>query len=59
MRNSYPGTCYRCNKIVKAGDGHFEFIPPKKRVGLNKWRLQHADCAIIHRGTKFENNKAS
>lgn len=43
MRNQYPGSCYRCNKRVEAGAGHFE------RFG-NSWRLQHADCAIEHRG---------
>ena len=44
MRNKYPGPCYRCNKLVKAGEGHFE----RFRRG---WRLQHASCAIEHRGT--------
>lgn len=44
MRNSYPGTCYRCKTRVLAGDGHFE----RFRGG---WRLQHATCAIEHRGT--------
>ena len=47
MRNQYPGTCYRCNKRVNAGDGHFE----RNYQGGAKWRLQHAGCAIQHRGT--------
>ncbi|HXT83628.1 MAG TPA: hypothetical protein VN704_04765 [Verrucomicrobiae bacterium] len=28
--------------------GHFELIPKQERKG-KKWRLQHAECAIIHR----------
>ena len=24
MRNKYPGRCYKCDKWVDAGDGHFE-----------------------------------
>lgn len=52
MRNQYAGTCYRCGKRVEPGDGHFE----KVRAGepgwpQTKWRTQHADCAIKHRGT--------
>jgi hypothetical protein len=43
MRNQYPGTCYRCGKLVAAGDGHFE----RFRGG---WRTQHATCAIEFRG---------
>lgn len=35
MRNRYPGNCYKCGVIVKAGEGHFE-----KKDG--KWRVQHA-----------------
>lgn len=51
MRNSYPGVCYRCKEEeVKSGDGHFEIIPKKERV-KSRWRLQHAHCAIIFRGT--------
>lgn len=46
MRNKYPGICYRCSKLCEAGQGHFE----KVRGG---WRIQHADCAIKHRGTRF------
>lgn len=38
-RNKYPGVCYRCNKIVVKGEGHFE----KTKDG---WRVQHADCCI-------------
>lgn len=43
-RNAYPGPCYRCGATVQSGDGHFE----RFRGG---WRVQHADCAIKHRGT--------
>ncbi len=45
MRNKYPGTCYRCGGFVEVGAGHFEKIMGTK----NKWRVQHADCAIKHR----------
>lgn len=44
MRNQYPGECYRCGEHVAAGEGHFE------RFG-HSWRVQHAACAITHRGT--------
>ena len=44
MRNTHPGTCYRCGKGVREGEGHFE------RHGRS-WRTQHADCAIKYRGT--------
>jgi len=47
MRNRYPGTCYRCSEWVPAGEGHFE------RLGC-VWRVQHANCAIEHRGTQDE-----
>ena len=43
MRNRFPGTCYRCGKIVEAGAGHFVRFQ-------GSWRTQHADCAIEHRG---------
>lgn len=39
MRNKYQGICYRCNKIVNKGEGHFE----KTVTG---WRTQHAECCI-------------
>lgn len=44
MRNRYPGTCYRCGERVGVGEGHFERAP-------GGWRVQHAICAIEHRGT--------
>lgn len=44
MRNTYGGTCYRCSGYVAPGDGRFE----RFRGG---WRVQHASCAIEHRGT--------
>jgi hypothetical protein len=56
MRNSYPGTCYRCKNPVKAKAGHFEKIPWEERKAKKifaKWRLQHAECAIKYRGTKL------
>jgi hypothetical protein len=43
MRNRYPGICYRCDKSVAVGEGHFE----RFRMG---WRTQHATCAIEMRG---------
>lgn len=44
MRNRFGGSCYRCGKWVEEGEGHFERF-------RNKWRTQHASCAIEHRGT--------
>lgn len=44
MRNRFPGDCYRCGRWCAAGEGHFE------RLG-SAWRVQHAACAIEHRGT--------
>ena len=51
MRNRYPGTCYRCHKRVKAGEGHFEMVPYNQRTNNQRWRIQHAQCAIEYRGT--------
>lgn len=45
MRNKYPGTCYRCGKPVKAGEGHFE----RYKGG---WRTQHASCCVKARDEK-------
>lgn len=45
MRNKHAGTCYRCGGRVEPGAGHFE----RHRGG---WRVQHATCAIVYRGTK-------
>lgn len=42
MRNKYEGKCYRCGKIVKPKEGHFE-----RHNG--SWRVQHANCAIVNR----------
>lgn len=53
MRNKYPGFCYRCKKRVESGDGHFEKIPARERRSPQKWRMQHAECAIKFRGTKL------
>jgi len=46
MRNRFPGTCYRCNKPVAVGAGHFE----RHNRG---WRTQHATCAIEARKAKY------
>lgn len=43
MRNRFGGYCYRCGAWVAPGDGHFE------RQG-GEWLVQHASCAISHRG---------
>ena len=53
MRNKYEGRCYRCNEKVKPKEGHFELIPFKERVSTAKWRMQHANCAIIFRGSNI------
>lgn len=58
MRNQYPGTCYRCGRRVEVGEGHFEKVG-RRQVEAGKikpgdrrqWLLQHAECAIEHRGT--------
>lgn len=52
MRNRFPGTCYRCNTHVPAGEGHFE------RHG-GGWRTQHASCAIQHRRQRYPSPPAS
>lgn len=56
MRNRFPGTCYRCGLVVEARAGHFERISGIHRKkwnapNLRGWLIQHADCAIQHRGT--------
>lgn len=57
MRNQFPGVCFRCGKTVAAGAGHFEKVTKvqiEKYGDLArgyKWLVQHADCAIQHRGT--------
>lgn len=56
MRNRHAGTCYRCGLRVEVGEGHFERVTAKRRAALNlartvKWIVQHADCALAHRGT--------
>lgn len=45
MRNQYGADCYRCGEWCGPGEGHFERIPG------GGWRVQHALCAIAHRGT--------
>ena len=44
MRNRFGGKCYRCGEWVAPGDGHFERFRAS-------FRVQHALCAIEHRGT--------
>lgn len=51
MRNQYAGPCYRCGETVEAGAGHFERMP---WGSAQRWRLQHAACAIAHRGQADE-----
>ena len=61
MRNKFPGTCYRCGGHVAAGEGHFERKSastwrnnPEKANSVpfgQHWLIQHANCAIEHRGT--------
>jgi hypothetical protein len=51
VRNQHPGTCYRCGQLCAAGEGHFERMP----YGFYpRWRVQHAACAIEHRGQADE-----
>lgn len=49
MRNAYPQRCYRCGGIVASGAGHFERTGTGRRG--DRWRLQHAACAVRFRGT--------
>lgn len=37
MRNKYKGICYKCNKLVKPGEGYFERYK-------GRWRTQHVLC---------------
>lgn len=46
MRNKYAGPCFRCTKTVEAGTGHFQRLN-------GSWIVQHAECAIEHRGTDY------
>jgi len=58
MRNTFGGTCYRCNQYVKPFAGHFEKISSDNGKPTNvykRWRVQHASCAIEFReATKGE-----
>lgn len=45
MGNKFPGVCYRCQKEVVPGAGHFERY-------MGGWRVQHASCAITARKAK-------
>lgn len=47
MRNRFPGPCYRCSHLVKAGEGHFERYS-------GGWRVQHADCALRHQSARSQ-----
>lgn len=55
MRNRFGASCYRCGKYVEPGEGHFEALP--KPVNRKRWRVQHAACAILHRGTDHQYDK--
>lgn len=44
VRTTHSDYCYRCGDWVEAGDGHFE-------RNKGRWRVQHAHCAIVWRGT--------
>lgn len=62
-RNRFSGTCYRCKGHVAPGEGHFEkvsvmHIRRDPSLRGKKWRLQHASCAIEHRGTDKGNGEA-
>jgi hypothetical protein len=53
MRNRFPGTCYFCGKICKAGEGHFEqdgFVAPGSRQV--RWKTIHAECVFEQRKQK-------
>lgn len=47
MRNRYPGTCYQCGGVVKAGEGHFQRF-------RGEWLVHHAGCAIKHRNERIQ-----
>jgi len=46
MRNKYKGICYKCNKVVEVGKGHFE-----RKNG--KWLTIHANCVLQQRKEKL------
>lgn len=56
MRNRFGASCYRCGKYCEAGQGHFEAIRIPKD-GKKRWRVQHAECAILYRGTDHQYDK--
>ena len=56
MRNRFGGSCYRCGNYVEPNEGHFEALAISKNQ-KNKWRLQHASCAIKYRGTPHQFDK--
>lgn len=54
MRNKYPGICYRCGNNVAPNEGHFQRRGNNINVKIiGRWLVQHADCAIEHRGTPY------
>lgn len=55
MRNRYPGICYRCGKVVKKGDGHFE--KDSNPDNPDKWRTIHAACVFEQREEKAKKLK--
>ena len=46
MRNKYKDICFRCGYGVEVGQGHFQRL-------FGSWVVQHAQCAIDHRGTNY------
>jgi len=50
VKTRFSGVCYRCNKLVAVGGGHFE----RYNGG---WRTQHVKCAIEHKKVKAEDVK--
>jgi hypothetical protein len=64
-RNQFAGICFRCGKLVPPKEGHFERVgrlAVKKYGALaagKKWIVQHADCAIEHRGSDYSITKAT
>ena len=56
MRNQYAGICYRCGETVRPNEGRFERVTKIQREKwgasfVGRWLIQHANCAIVWRGT--------
>ena len=50
MRNKYKGVCYKCQKEVLPGKGHFE----RYKGG---WRTIHVECVFKQRKEKDKNTQ--